>query len=281
MKKIGYCCCICSVTLIGIIFIWSFLLTEKGTEVQTIAKVKKINEVRVENSLMSEQEQSDEPADEQKASPYEETYRPEPTAANTTAAAKTDLEKKSNGKKNTKKEKKKKPPKSNKSKETKHHRSNKKNQKKKIIRGKRIDAYYSVRVIDSNKRIKIDRSEVNVLERIVQAEAGGQDEKGRILVANVILNRLRKKTYPKSIKGVVFAYSHGYYQFSPVMDGRYYSVNVSNGTKKAVKKALEGKDFSKGALYFMNRRMASSKNAHWFDTHLDFVLKHGGHEFFK
>lgn len=120
-----------------------------------------------------------------------------------------------------------------------------------------------------------------ILERIVEAEAGGEDEKGRILVANVVLNRVINKQFPNSVKGVVFAHSGSRYQFSPVSNGSYYSVHVSKGTKKAVQAALEGEDPSKGALYFMERALADSGNVTWFDRCLTKVLRHGCHEFYK
>lgn len=65
-----------------------------------------------------------------------------------------------------------------------------------------------------------------ILERIVEAEAGGENRKGKILVANVILNRVRHKEFPNTIKGVVFAHKGSRYQFSPIADGRYYKVHV-------------------------------------------------------
>ena len=119
------------------------------------------------------------------------------------------------------------------------------------------------------------------LERIVEAEAGDQDLEGRILVANVILNRVHSKHFPDTIKGVVFANRAGRYQFSPVSNGRYYRVTVSDKTKRAVKQALAGKDISKGALYFMCRSASDPKNVAWFDRDLTKVAQHGCHEFFK
>lgn len=120
-----------------------------------------------------------------------------------------------------------------------------------------------------------------ILERIVEAEAGGESFKGKVLVANVILNRVKSKKFPNSIEGVVFAHSGNRYQFSPISDGRYYTVNVSNDTKKAVEAALNGKDPSKGALYFMERSAASAGNVSWFDRALTRLFRCGCHEFFK
>lgn len=125
------------------------------------------------------------------------------------------------------------------------------------------------------------QEERQILERIVEAEAGDQDLEGRILVANVILNRVHSKHFPDTIKGVVFANRAGRYQFSPVSNGRYYRVTVSDKTKRAVKQALAGKDISKGALYFMCRSASDPKNVAWFDRDLTKVAQHGCHEFFK
>lgn len=120
-----------------------------------------------------------------------------------------------------------------------------------------------------------------ILERIVEAEAGGETIHGRLLVANVILNRVKNKEFPSTIKGVVFSHHGSKYQFSPISDGRYYSITVSEGTKKAVDLALHGKDPSEGALYFMERRYAKSSNARWFDCSLKRLFRYGCHEFFK
>ena len=119
--------------------------------------------------------------------------------------------------------------------------------------------------------------DVEVLCRIVQAEAGGCDEKGKILVADVIINRVKDGEFPDSITDVV--YERG--QFSPVGSGIINSVKVTEETRDCVRRALDGEDYSEGALYFMNRGASAARNVSWFDTHLTFVLAHQGHEFFK
>lgn len=116
-----------------------------------------------------------------------------------------------------------------------------------------------------------------VLTRIVGAEAGGCDTKGRILVANVVLNRVKSKEFPNTITDVVYQKS----QFSPVFDGRLRTCRVSEKTVEAVNRALEGEDYSQGALYFMNRKHSRSRNVSWFDGSLTFLFQHEKHEFFK
>lgn len=127
----------------------------------------------------------------------------------------------------------------------------------------------------------LSQRDVDVLLRIVEAEAGGEDIKGKILVANVVLNRVESDSFPDSIEEVVFQHSDKVYQFSPVKDGRYYSVSVSDSTKEAVERALEGEDYSSGALFFAARASANKKSMRWFDEKLTYLFSHGGHEFFK
>ena len=123
----------------------------------------------------------------------------------------------------------------------------------------------------------LNMSELELFRMIVQAEAGSEDLKGKILVANVILNRVKSPKFPNTIRGVVMAPG----QFQPVTSGRIYSVKVSEQTKLAVDMALKGEDYSNGALYFMARSASSAGNVTWFDRALTRVVKHGNHEFFK
>ena len=125
------------------------------------------------------------------------------------------------------------------------------------------------------------QADIEILERIVEAEAGGEDDDGKLLVANVVLNRVQDEAFPDTIGEVVFQRSNGVTQFSPVASGSYYKVEVSEASKKAVERALQGEDISEGALYFAARRYADQKSMRWFDEKLDFLFQHGGHEFFK
>lgn len=120
-----------------------------------------------------------------------------------------------------------------------------------------------------------------ILERIVEAEAGGESFTGKLLVANVVLNRVKSKAFPSTIRDVVFAHRGSRYQFSPISDGRYYTVSVSAQTKRAVRAALRGQDPSRGALYFMERSSADSSNVSWFDRALTRLFRYGCHEFYR
>jgi len=119
-----------------------------------------------------------------------------------------------------------------------------------------------------------------VLLRIVEAEATSEDIKGRMLVANVILNRVVSKKFPNSITEVVFQNNGTTYQFAPIKDGRYWTVKVSDETREAVERVLAGEDYSQGALYFAARKLANQTAMRWFDTSLKYLFRHGVHEFF-
>lgn len=140
---------------------------------------------------------------------------------------------------------------------------------------------FSVRVASADKVITVSEKEVKMLERIVEAEASGEDMIGKILIVNVIFNRVCNDEFPDTVQGVIFQHDHGDYQFSPVGSGRYYDVKISKESKKAVQRALDGEDYSKGALYFIARRKSNVISEKWFDSSLEWLFKHGGHDFFK
>ena len=120
-----------------------------------------------------------------------------------------------------------------------------------------------------------------ILTRIVEAEATDKDKKSKILVANVVLNRMEHEEFPDTVEEVVFQKVAGVVQFSPVADGRYYSVTVTDETKECVDRALFGEDYSEGALYFMERSMSDAKSVAWFDRELTWLFEYEGHEFYR
>lgn len=134
---------------------------------------------------------------------------------------------------------------------------------------------------EGDETIRYSEEEIRVLERIIEAEAGGEDADGKLLVANVVLNRVRDESFPNTITEVVFQKSNGVTQFSPVANGRYEAVTVSQESKDAAQRALRGEDLSDGALYFAARKHANPKSMQWFDQNLTLLFQHGGHEFFK
>lgn len=122
----------------------------------------------------------------------------------------------------------------------------------------------------------LEDQEYQVLLKIVEAEAGCEDTAGRMLVANVVMNRVRNGYFPNTVTEVVYQRQDGTAQFSPVSDGRIDTVNVSQGTIDAVARVMNGEDISQGALFFRSVRSRSG----WFDQKLSRVLEHGNHIFY-
>lgn len=128
--------------------------------------------------------------------------------------------------------------------------------------------------------IEVSEKDLETLMKIVEAEAGGEDRKGKLLVANVVINRVKNKRFPDNVTDVVYQQAHNVTQFSPVSNGKIDQVTISEETKEVVFSALYGEDISGGALFFMARKYAAPENAAWFDAHLTFLFSYGGHDFY-
>ncbi|TLS48440.1 hypothetical protein FE782_30700 [Paenibacillus antri] len=106
------------------------------------------------------------------------------------------------------------------------------------------------------KSASISEEDVLWLERITEAEAGGESYEGKVAVAASILNRIDDPNWPDTIQGVVFQIVEvdgvEYYQYSPVADGRIYEAKPTEETRKAVRAALDGSDPTDGATVFYN-----------------------------
>lgn len=146
-----------------------------------------------------------------------------------------------------------------------------------VSSGQRVVDY---EVLEQTMQYQLSDQDYNTLLRIVEAEAGGEDEDGKLLVANVVLNRVNSKTFPDTVTDVVMQKEQGVAQFSPTVDGRFQNVRISEETYVAVERALYGEDISRGALYFCARQKADSGNLQWFDRKLTRLFSYGNHEFF-
>lgn len=147
-----------------------------------------------------------------------------------------------------------------------------------VSSGQRIVDY---EILEHTMQYQLSDKDYEALLRIVEAEAGGEDQDGKLLVANVVLNRVNSETFPDSVVEVVMQKEQGIAQFSPTVDGRYQSVKVSEDTREAVRRALYGEDISQGALYFCAREKADSEKLQWFDRKLTKLFAYGNHEFFQ
>lgn len=90
-------------------------------------------------------------------------------------------------------------------------------------------------------------SDVELLAKVISAEARGESYEGQVAVGAVILNRVNHPSFPDSISGVV--YQNG--AFSCVYDSNWYA-EVTDSAKRAAQDALNGWDPTGGAIYYYN-----------------------------
>lgn len=115
--------------------------------------------------------------------------------------------------------------------------------------------------------------ERELLERLVECEAGAESMEGKIAVVNVVLNRIKSEKFPDSISEVIYQKN----QFEPVVTGAIYQKTPSEESKEAVKRAFLGERvIDEGILYFWASWLDSSNDL-W--NHVEIVETIGVHHF--
>ncbi|WP_082234500.1 cell wall hydrolase [Halobacillus massiliensis] len=111
--------------------------------------------------------------------------------------------------------------------------------------------------INAGEQLKLPEGvseyEKDLLARLVEAEAQGENYSGKVAVATVVLNRVDSDIFPDTIHNVI----NDGIQFSPVLNG---SINnpASEESKRAVNEALAYQGLDNGSLFFYNPDKAQS-----------------------
>ena len=100
-------------------------------------------------------------------------------------------------------------------------------------------------------------ADVELLAKVISAEARGESYEGQVAVGAVILNRVAHPSFPDSLSGVV--YQKG--AFSCVNDSNWYQP-VAQSSKRAAQDALNGWDPTGGAIYYFNPAKTSDSFMH-------------------
>ena len=103
--------------------------------------------------------------------------------------------------------------------------------------------------------------ELDLLARLVTAEANGEPFKGKVAVASVIINRLGDEKFPGTITGNIFKP----HQFESVSNGLIWQQPTAD-SYKAAKAALKGWDPTYGAKYFFNPAKVNGPSWVWTRT---------------
>lgn len=109
----------------------------------------------------------------------------------------------------------------------------------------------------SSTVISYSQSEVDLLARLITAEAGGESYNAMVGVGGVVINRVQSSQWPNSISSVIYQVSGGYYQFTPVKNG-YINKAPTDTAVKAAWAALYGSDTSNGAMFYFDDSSTNS-----------------------
>jgi N-acetylmuramoyl-L-alanine amidase len=99
--------------------------------------------------------------------------------------------------------------------------------------------------------ISYTSAEIDLLARLIKAEAEGEPYNAKVAVGAVVVNRVQDSRFPKTITDVIYQKDAGYYQFSPVVNGMINNPATSEDRKAALE-ALSGADPTNGALYYFD-----------------------------
>ena len=107
---------------------------------------------------------------------------------------------------------------------------------------------------NSSTSSKYSNSDLQLLARLISAEARGESYKGQVAVGAVVLNRVKSSSFPNSISGVIYQP----YAFTCVNDGQINYTPTSSAVS-AAKDAMNGWDPTNGCIYYYNPKIATSK----------------------
>lgn len=96
--------------------------------------------------------------------------------------------------------------------------------------------------------------DLNLLARLISAEARGEPYEGQVAVGAVVLNRVRHPSFPNSISAVIYQPD----AFTCLYDGQF-DQPVAESAYRAARDAMNGWDPSYGAIYYFNPATATSK----------------------
>lgn len=112
---------------------------------------------------------------------------------------------------------------------------------------------------------------LELLARVIAAEAEGEPYVGQVAVGAVILNRVRHPDFPNTIAGVIYQ-PHA---FESVTNGLIWRRTPSAEARRAAQDALNGWDPTYGALFFWNPYKPVSA---WIWSR-PIIVQHGNHVF--
>lgn len=121
------------------------------------------------------------------------------------------------------------------------------------IAGEKTLAALGINNSNNSNSSTTNNTDLNLLSKLVYAEARGESYKGMVAVAATVLNRVANPNFPNTIAGVI--YQSGAY--TCVDDGQI-NLEPDSQSKKAAQDAINGWDPTSGCIYYFNPNTATS-----------------------
>jgi N-acetylmuramoyl-L-alanine amidase len=114
---------------------------------------------------------------------------------------------------------------------------------------------------NKSEKVEIDLSDadIDLLARIVRAEAQTEPFEGKVAVADVVLNRVESNKFPNTIKEVIYAPG----QFQPVANGEIHKPADEESIEAVLTALTDNGDIAEDALFFYNPSIATNR---WLDS---------------
>lgn len=122
-----------------------------------------------------------------------------------------------------------------------------------IVGTKTLEALGITTSSTSSSGNNTNNTDLNLLSKLIYAEARGESYKGMVAVAATVLNRVADSRFPNTIAGVI--YQSGAY--TCVADGQI-NLEADEQAKKAAQDAINGWDPTSGCIYYFNPDTATS-----------------------
>ena len=125
------------------------------------------------------------------------------------------------------------------------------------VAGAKTLLYLGLKDSSSTSSGKYSQNDIELLAKLIAAEARGESYIGQVAVGAVVLNRVAHSSFPDTIAGVI--YQKG--AFSCVNDSNW-AVAANETSRKAARDCINGWDPSGGAVYYFNPRKTNDAFMH-------------------
>ncbi|WP_312353129.1 cell wall hydrolase [Aminipila sp.] len=100
-------------------------------------------------------------------------------------------------------------------------------------------------------------NDLELLARLITAEAQGEPYEAKVAVGAVVLNRVESGLWASTINDVIYQKTNGYYQFTPVENG-WINKPAQQESIKAAQEAMNGSDPTNGAQFYYDDKTTNT-----------------------